>query len=109
MVKGCVLTTDKVSTSQVSYFAISYLAVEKQILIYRIIIAFKGAVRFFAIFSLRRKLSPTRTFKWPEHNCVQIMCNTLRAYHMHHVVLCATQYEGTAQLLSLTEFKLHLF
>ena len=28
---------------------------------------------------------------------------------MQHVVLRATWYEGTAQLLSLTEFKLHLF
>ena len=28
---------------------------------------------------------------------------------MQHVVLCATWYEGTAQLLSLTDFESHLF
>ena len=31
------------------------------------------------------------------------------AYQVQHVVLRATWYEGTAQLLSLTELKLHLF
>ena len=30
-------------------------------------------------------------------------------YHMQHVMLCATWYKGAAQLLSLTEFKSHLF
>ena len=24
--------------------------------------------------------------EWPEHNCVQIMCNTLSTYHVQHVV-----------------------
>ena len=65
--------------------------------------------RFVTISSLRRELSPTRMLKWPRHNCVQIRCSTSRAYHVQHVVLCATWYEGTAQLLSLTELKSHLF
>ena len=65
--------------------------------------------RFFTISSQRRELSPTRTLKWPRRNCVQITCNTSSAYHVQHVVLRATWYEGTAQLLSLTELKLHLF
>ena len=39
----------------------------------------------------------------------QITCNTSRVYHVQHVVLRATWYEGAAQLFSLTEFKSHLF
>ena len=54
--------------------------------------------RFFTISSQCRELSPTRTFKWPRRNCVQIACKTSSAYHVQHVVLCATWYEGTAQL-----------
>ena len=54
--------------------------------------------RFFTIFSQRRELSPTRMFKWPRRNCVQIACKTSSAYHVQNVVLCATWYEGTAQL-----------
>ena len=65
--------------------------------------------RFFTISSQRRELSPTRTLKWPRRNLLQITCNTSRAYHVQHVVLRATWYEGTAQLLSLTELKSHLF
>ena len=42
-------------------------------------------------------------------NQVQITCNTLSTYHVQHVILHATWYEGTAQLLSLTELKWHLF
>ena len=75
-----------------------------------IIIAFKGAIRdFFTISSQRRELSPTRTLKWPRRNRVQITCNTSNDYHVQHVVLRATWYEGTAQLFSLTELKSHLF
>ena len=40
---------------------------------------------------------------------VQITCNTSSAYHVQHVVLRATRYEGAAQLLSLTELTSHLF
>ena len=81
------------------------------IMIIIIIIAFKGAIRdfFFTVSSLRREPSPTRTLKWPGHNREQITCNTSSAYHVQHVVLRATWYEGTAQLLSLIELKLHLF
>ena len=54
--------------------------------------------RFFTISLLRREPSPTRTLKWPGRNRVQITCNTSSAYHVQHVVLLATWYEGTAQL-----------
>ena len=64
--------------------------------------------RFFTISSQRHELSPTRTLKWPRCNRVQITCNTPSAYHVQHVVLRATWYEGTAQLLSLTELKSYL-
>ena len=64
--------------------------------------------RFFTISSQRRELSPARTLKWPRRNRVQITCNTSSAYHVQHVVLRATYYKGTAQLLSLTELKSHL-
>ena len=64
---------------------------------------------FFTISSLRREPSPKCTLKWPGHNCMQITCNTPSTYHVHNVVLCAMRYEGTAQLLSLREFKLCLF
>ena len=65
--------------------------------------------RFFTISSLHRELSPTRTLKWLGRNRVQIMCNTFSAYHVQHVLIRGTWYEGTAQLLSLTELKSHLF
>ena len=65
--------------------------------------------RYFTISLLRCELSPTRTLKWPGRNRVQITCNTSSAHHVQHVVLCATWYEGTAQLLSLTELKSHVF
>ena len=65
--------------------------------------------RFVTISSLRCKLSPPRTLKWSGRNRVQITCNTSSAYHVQHVLLHATWYEGTAKLSSLTECKLHLF
>ena len=46
-----------------------------------------------------RELYPTRTLKWPGRNLVQITCNTSSAYQVQHVVLHATWFEGTAQLL----------
>ena len=70
---------------------------------------YRRNLRCFTISSLRRKPSPTRTLKWPGQHPMQIKCNTLSAYHMQHVVIRATWYEGTAQLLSLTELKSHLF
>ena len=58
--------------------------------------------RFLTISSLRCELSPTRTFKYPGRNRVQhidrLSCAT-----------CVACHEGTAQLLSLTEFESHLF
>ena len=65
--------------------------------------------RFFTVSSLRSELSPIHTLKWPGRNRVQIVCNTLSAHHMLHVVLRAKWYEGTAQILSMTELKSHLF
>ena len=61
--------------------------------------------RFFTISSLGREPSPTHTLKWPRHNHVQITWNTSSTCHMQHVVLYATWNEGTAQILSLTEFR----
>ena len=50
--------------------------------------------RFFTMCSLHRKLSPTRMLEWPGRSRVQITCNTLGAYHVQHVMLCATWYES---------------
>ena len=65
--------------------------------------------RFSTISSLCHEQSPTRTLKWPGHNRVQISCNTSSGHHVRYVVLRATWYEGTAHLLTMTEFKSHLF
>ena len=65
--------------------------------------------RFLRISSLCRELSPTCMLKWPGRNHVQIISNTESAYHGQNVALRAMWYERTAQLLSLTELKLHLF
>ena len=59
--------------------------------------------------SLRHEPSPTRKLKWSERNRVQITCNTSSAYHVQLVVLSAAWYEGTAQLLSLAEFKFEFY
>ena len=64
--------------------------------------------RFLTISSLRHEPSPAHMLKWTRCNCVQIMCNTSSTHHVQHVMLCAVWYKGTAQLLSLTELKLHL-
>ena len=65
--------------------------------------------RISTVSSLRREPTPARTFKWPGSNRVQITCNTSSAHHVQHIMLRATWYEGTAQLLSMTELKSHLF
>ena len=78
------------------------------IIIMMMLIIIRRKSRFFTI-SLRREPSPKRTLKWPGRNRVQITCNTSRDYHVQHVVLRATWYDGTAQLISLTELKSHLF
>ena len=55
--------------------------------------------RFVTISPQRREQSPTRTLKWPGH-----------VEHIERLSrVSATLYEGTAQLLSLTELKSHLF
>ena len=66
-------------------------------------------LRYFTISSLHCEPSPTRMLKWPGRYHVQITCNTLSPYHVQHVMLYATWFEGTTQLLNLTELKSHLF
>ena len=61
-----------------------------------IIIALKGAMRLFTIRSLCRKLSPSRTLKWPGHNRVQITCNTLSAYHMQPALYDLVRKDSSA-------------
>ena len=80
------------------------------IIIIIIIIAFKGSIRDFlqSPHSAANCLQHVRS-SGPRRNRVQITCNTSSAYHVQHVVLRATWYEGTAQLFSLTELKSHLF
>ena len=50
--------------------------------------------------SVRCKLSPTCTLKWPWHksceNHVQIMCNTLGAHHVQHVMCHLLQSDSSA-------------
>ena len=73
-----------------------------------IIIAFRGAIQDFwqSSHCPANCLQHVRSSGPP--NCVQITCNTSSAYHVQHV-LRVTWYKGTAQLLSLTEFKSHVF
>ena len=63
----------------------------------------------FTISSLCREPCQTRTLKWSQRSRVQITCNILSTYYMQDVVLHATWYNRTAQLLNLTKFKSHLF
>ena len=65
--------------------------------------------RFFTISSQRRELSPTRTLKWPGRNTCANHVQHIERLSRANVMLRATWYEGTAQLLSLTEVKSHLF
>ena len=88
------------SQSSPSHLPVVYTSV---IIIIIIIIAFKGAIWYFLQSPHSAKLSPTRTLKWPGH--VQHIERLSRA----SVMLRATWYEGTAQLLILTELKSHLF
>ena len=79
------------------------------IIVIIIIIEFKGTnLRFLQSPQCAANCLPTRTLKSPGRNRVQITCHTSSAYHVQHV-LRTTLYEGTAQLLSLAEFKSHLF
>ena len=65
--------------------------------------------RFFTISSQCCELSLTYMLKWSGHNRVQIMCNTSSAYHVQVSCYMPTWYEGTAQLLSLTDLNSHLY
>ena len=81
-----------------------------------IIIAFKDAVRdsfFFFFFFFYSLLSTLRTVSntYTQVAKAQSWCKS-RATHRAVItcnMLCARWYEGTAQLLSLTELKSHLF
>ena len=75
----------------------------------RITIALKGAIRDFLQSPHCSTNRLQHVLKWPGRNRVQITCSTSSAYHMQQVMLRATWYEGTGHLLSLTEFKSHLF
>ena len=54
----------------------------------------KAQLEISTISSLLREPSPTCSLKWPGRNRVHITS----AYHVQHIVLRATWYEGTAQL-----------
>ena len=75
----------------------------------KIIIAFKGAIRdFYNLLTAPRTVSNAYAqVAWAQSyaNHVQHIERLSRA----SVMLRATLYEGTAQLLSLTELKSHLF
>ena len=79
------------------------------IIIIMIIITFTDAIRDFlqsphcAVSCLQHVHS-----SWPGRNRMQITCNTSSSCHVQYIVLYATWYEGTAQLLSLIELKSHL-
>ena len=78
------------------------------IIIILMIITLKGAIRDFL--QSPRTVS-TRTLKCPRHHIPGTIVCKSRATHRSLITYnmpCATCYEGTAQLLSLTELKLHL-
>ena len=72
-----------------------------------IIIALKGAIQdFFNLLTAPRTVS--NMYKWPRaQSCANHVQHIERISHAS-VMLRATWYEGTAQLLSLTELKSHL-
>ena len=100
----CLLSPIPALVSETDDLCILYWAT---LIIIIIIIAFKGAIRDFL-------QSPHSAA-----NCLQPQVARVQscANHVQHierlsyasVMLRATWYEGTAQLLSLTEFKSHLF
>ena len=63
----------------------------------------------FVVISLRCELFPTRMLKRPGRSRVKITCSSSSACRVQHIMLRATWYKGTAQLLSLTEVESHLF
>ena len=64
--------------------------------------------RFVPVSLLGHELSLTRTLKWPGYHRREVMSNTSSTYHMQNVVILARWYEGTAQLLGLTEIN-HIY
>ena len=78
------------------------------IIIIVVVILLKGAVRDFHPSSRCRELSPTPMLKWPWLNCVEITNNTSSTYQVQNMS-CVTWHLKTAQLLSLTGLKSHLF
>ena len=75
-----------------------------------ILIAFQGTIRDFlqSPHCAANRLQHVRS-SGPGAIVCKSRASTSNAYHVQHVVLSATWYEGTAQLLSLTEFKSLLF
>ena len=70
-----------------------------------IIIILKVAMwDFFTIPSLRHKLSPTRTLKWPGCNHVQIMCNTLTLIKRLSCATCCVTCHVVQKESSATKF-----
>ena len=74
-----------------------------------IIIAFKGAIRDFLQSPHSAANCPTCTLKWPGSQPCANHVQHIERLSRASVMLRATWYEGTAQLLSLTELNSHLF
>ena len=73
-------------------------------------VTMKGPVQDFHNLLTAPVLCIVSTLKWPGHNCVQITCNTSTDRALTtRIMPWTTWYQGTAQLLSLTKFKSHLF
>ena len=56
----------------------------------------RRSLRLNTISSLRLKLSPTRTLKWPRHNRVKITCNTSSGCHVQRVVRHLVRRDSSA-------------
>ena len=68
----------------------------------------RRSLRYFAVSSLRHE--PSRTYMYAQVTRAQSCANHVQHIeHMQHVVLGALWYEGTTQLLSLTEVKSHRY
>ena len=65
--------------------------------------------RFLTISSLHRKLSPTRTLKWPGHSHVQITCNTSSVFHMQHVMYPEVRRDSSAIKFDRVEIAFFFF
>ena len=63
---------------------------------FRIIIAWKGAVRDFYNLLTALLLSPTRTLKRPGRNRVHFTCNTSSAYHVQPALCHLVRRDSSA-------------